>query len=112
MERFIHRENLALLRKRLAESQDDAQRRVLLKLLSEEEAKRGSPKAGRVIACQPVGMPNSTFRCPNTGMNAPRPFALDPDADPHAYGSTECPACGGLHLFSRSNRQFPGDDKN
>jgi hypothetical protein len=39
MERFIHRQNLALFRKRLAEPCDDAQRRVLLKLLAEEEAK-------------------------------------------------------------------------
>ena len=44
MERFIHRENLALLRKRLAESKDDGQRRVLLKLLSDEEAKDAPSK--------------------------------------------------------------------
>jgi len=39
MDKYIHRENLALLRKRLAEDCDDAQRQVLLKLLAEEEAK-------------------------------------------------------------------------
>jgi hypothetical protein len=39
MEKFIHRENLALFRKRLAEAPDDATRQVLLKLLEEEEAK-------------------------------------------------------------------------
>jgi hypothetical protein len=39
MERFIRRENLALLRKRLAESKDEAQRRVILRLLAEEEAR-------------------------------------------------------------------------
>ena len=39
MERYIHRENLALLKKRLAEAQDEATRKVLLKLLAEEEAK-------------------------------------------------------------------------
>jgi hypothetical protein len=39
MENYIHRENLALLRKRLAEAQDDATRKVLMKLLAEEEAK-------------------------------------------------------------------------
>jgi hypothetical protein len=39
MEKFIHRENLALLRKRLAETQDEKQRAVILKLLAEEEAK-------------------------------------------------------------------------
>lgn len=39
MEGFIHRENLALLRKHLAEPCDDARRQVLLRLLAEEEAK-------------------------------------------------------------------------
>ncbi len=39
MEKFIRRENLALLRKRLAETNDEAQRKVILKLLAEEEAK-------------------------------------------------------------------------
>ncbi len=39
MEAFIHRENLALLRKRLAEPCDEARYHVLLKLLAEEEAK-------------------------------------------------------------------------
>ena len=39
IERFIHRENLALFRKRLAEPHDDAERKVLLQLLAEEEAK-------------------------------------------------------------------------
>ena len=39
MEKFIHRENLALFKKRLAEPRSDAEREVLLKLLAEEEAK-------------------------------------------------------------------------
>jgi polyhydroxyalkanoate synthesis regulator protein len=39
MDKYIHRENLALFRKRLAEAPDDATRQVLLKLLAEEEAK-------------------------------------------------------------------------
>jgi hypothetical protein len=39
MERYIHRENLRLLQKRLSESHDDATHKVLLKLLAEEEAK-------------------------------------------------------------------------
>jgi hypothetical protein len=39
MEKFIHRENPALLRKRLAEPLDEAQRKVILKLLAEETAK-------------------------------------------------------------------------
>jgi hypothetical protein len=41
MEKFIHRENLALYRKRLAEAKDNATRNVILKLLAEEEAKDG-----------------------------------------------------------------------
>lgn len=41
MDSFIHRENLALYRKRLAEAKDDATRNVILKLLAEEEAKDG-----------------------------------------------------------------------
>lgn len=44
MERFIHRENLALYKERLAEPHTDAERRVLLKLLAEEEAKEAPPK--------------------------------------------------------------------
>jgi hypothetical protein len=39
MDKFIHRENLALFRKRLAEAPDDATRQILLKLLAEEEGK-------------------------------------------------------------------------
>ena len=39
MEQFIHQENLALYRKKLAETEDEAQRKIILKLLAEEEAK-------------------------------------------------------------------------
>jgi hypothetical protein len=39
MEKFIHRENLALFKKRLAEPCDDARRQLLLRLLAEEEAR-------------------------------------------------------------------------
>ena len=39
MDKFIHRENLTLLKKRLAEARTDAEREVLLKLLAEEKAK-------------------------------------------------------------------------
>ena len=46
MESFIHRENLALFRKRLAEPRDEAERQVLLKLLGDEEAKDAPPKKG------------------------------------------------------------------
>lgn len=41
MEEFIHRENLALYRKRLAEAKDDASRQVIERLLAEEEAREG-----------------------------------------------------------------------
>ncbi len=39
MENYIHLENLALLRKRLTEPHDEATHYMLLKLLTEEEAK-------------------------------------------------------------------------
>jgi len=39
MKKFVHRQNLALFRQRLAETQDEAERQVLLKLLAEEQAK-------------------------------------------------------------------------
>ncbi len=48
MEKFIHRENLVLLKKRLAESHGDAEREVLLKLLADEEAKEPPPKNGNL----------------------------------------------------------------
>jgi hypothetical protein len=43
MEEFIHQQNLLLLRKQLAETQPQAQRLQLLKLLAEEEAKNCAP---------------------------------------------------------------------
>ncbi|MGA9087815.1 MAG: hypothetical protein WB420_01755 [Bradyrhizobium sp.] len=39
MDDYIHRENMALLRRRLSETSGETERRVLLKLLAEEEAK-------------------------------------------------------------------------
>jgi hypothetical protein len=47
MDKFILRENVALFRKRLAETQDDATRKVILKLLAEEEAKDSAPPKER-----------------------------------------------------------------
>ena len=44
MEKYIHRENLTLFKKRLVESHSNAEREVLLKLLAEEEAKEPPPK--------------------------------------------------------------------
>ena len=39
MDKFIHRDNLENYRKQLAETKDEAQRRVLMKLVAEKEAK-------------------------------------------------------------------------
>jgi hypothetical protein len=39
MEKFIARENIAHLRDKLAAEQDEGKRRILLRLLAEEEAK-------------------------------------------------------------------------
>ena len=39
MDKYIHRENLTLFKKRLAEARTDAEREVILKLLANEEAK-------------------------------------------------------------------------
>ncbi len=44
MEKFIHQENLALLRKRLAEAKDETTRKIIQKLLAEEEAKDVEPR--------------------------------------------------------------------
>ena len=43
MEKFIHEENLALFKKRLAEQHTDAEREVLLKLLADEKMKELLP---------------------------------------------------------------------
>ena len=39
MERFVHRENIKLYRRLLAETTDEQRREMLLKLLKDEEAK-------------------------------------------------------------------------
>jgi hypothetical protein len=46
MEDYIHRENLALFKRRLAEPHSDAERDVLLKLLADEQAKDPPPRKG------------------------------------------------------------------
>jgi len=46
VEEFIHRENLIIFKRRLAEAKSDTQRQMLLKLLAEEEAKGGPLTAG------------------------------------------------------------------
>jgi hypothetical protein len=44
LDEFIHAQNLVLFKKRLAEPCDDAQHKLLLKLLAEEEARRPPPE--------------------------------------------------------------------
>lgn len=46
MDDYIHRENLVLFKKRLAEARSDAEREVLLKLLADEMAKDPPPQKG------------------------------------------------------------------
>jgi hypothetical protein len=48
------------------------------------------------------------FRCPATGMNVPRPFDPDPDADPSAYEYVPCPACLRSHLLNKSTGKLMG----
>ena len=43
MEKFVHQQNLSLLRKQLAESPNEAQRLQVLRLLGEEEARDQKP---------------------------------------------------------------------
>ena len=51
MQLFIQRQNILFFQKQLAEQPSEAQRRLLLKLLAEEEAKpRGSPGATGALA--------------------------------------------------------------
>jgi hypothetical protein len=49
MENYIHRENLALFKKRLEEAHTDAERKVLLMLLAEEEANEPPPMTGEKV---------------------------------------------------------------
>jgi hypothetical protein len=46
MEEFIHQQNLALFKKRLAEPHTDAEREMLVRLLPDEQAKEPPPKNG------------------------------------------------------------------
>ena len=39
MQRYVHNENILLYRKLLAETTDEEKRKIILKLLAEEEAK-------------------------------------------------------------------------
>jgi hypothetical protein len=46
MEKFIHQENLALFKKRLAEPHTDAEREILVKLLADEQANEPTQNNG------------------------------------------------------------------
>ena len=61
--------------------------------------------------CYRVCMPNSTFRCPYTGMNISRPFPIDPAADPAVYEAVQCPACGRLHLINKLTGKLLSEGK-
>jgi hypothetical protein len=43
MDDFIHRENLALFKRKLAEARDEGTRQTLMKLIADEEAKPSLP---------------------------------------------------------------------
>jgi hypothetical protein len=47
VEKYIHRENLALLKKCLTEDRDEPERQVIIKLLAEERAKDFAPQKER-----------------------------------------------------------------
>lgn len=47
MERFIHNQNIKLFKKQLEAPTDEAQRKMLLRLLAEEQAKGGSRLAAK-----------------------------------------------------------------
>ena len=51
MQEFIHRENLALFKQRLAEAHTDAEREVLVRLLAEEVVREPPPKNGVLKPC-------------------------------------------------------------
>ena len=46
MEDFVHRENLTIFKRQLANAKNDVQRQLLLKLLAEEESKGGPLPVG------------------------------------------------------------------
>jgi len=48
MQEFVHQQNLALFKKRLAEPLTDAEREVLRKLLTDEQAKEPPPENGNL----------------------------------------------------------------
>jgi hypothetical protein len=62
-------------------------------------------------ACVNCLMPNSIFRCPKTGLNVPRPFVPDSDANPNFYEHVPCPACGQSHLMHKSTGKLIGEPR-
>jgi hypothetical protein len=57
MERFVRRENIKRYRKLLLEAKDEAERRLIQKLLMEEEQKRTA--AGDALACDRAALARS-----------------------------------------------------
>ena len=51
MEKFIHQQNLDLFKKRLAEPHTDAEREILMKLLTDEQAKEPPQRNGILKPC-------------------------------------------------------------
>jgi hypothetical protein len=49
VEDFVHRENLIIFKRRLADAKNDVQRQLLSKLLAEEESKGGPLPAGTAL---------------------------------------------------------------
>ena len=46
MDEYIHQQNMVLFKKQIAEVNDEVKRKMLMKLLAEEEAKEPLPKTG------------------------------------------------------------------
>jgi hypothetical protein len=64
---------------------------------------------GKQLKPRPSTMPDSTFRCPHTGMNVQRTFTPDPAADPDIYEYVPCPACGLHHFANKSTGMLIGE---
>ena len=89
MDSFIHRENLALFERRLADpSLSDAQRAVILKLMREEHAKRCPTKPSREDE-DPV---SRLVRSPTSGPGSYSTSRVDVDQFAcTASGLSDCP---------------------
>jgi hypothetical protein len=73
MEKFIHRENIRLYRRRLAETSDAEKRQILLKLLADEEAKDGIERGNSQTIGSAGKSPDAAYTAPSTRKAHP-PF--------------------------------------